>query len=82
MILSCVLWEQFVVNKIYYCVWGISYIDFFFPDHWYHGSSGGDMIKPGWSVSKLKNLWYYIIAVSIFVSAALASSRPSFSKRG
>jgi hypothetical protein len=73
MVFSSVLWQDLVVNNIYYCVWGIPYIDFFFPDNWYHGADGGDMIKPGWSKSKLLTLWYSIIAVSALVSAVFTS---------
>ncbi|MBD2200333.1 MULTISPECIES: hypothetical protein [Calothrix] len=73
MIFSAVLWEHLVVNNIYACVWSNAYIDFFFPDNWYHGADSGDMMKPGWSKSKLLTLWYLIIGVSFFFSAAFTA---------
>jgi hypothetical protein len=72
-VIAAVFWEHFIVGKIYYCVWGMAYIDFFFPDHWYHGANSGDMMQPGWSKSKLLFLWQSIILGSAVISAALAS---------
>ncbi|BAY28027.1 hypothetical protein NIES2100_78560 [Calothrix sp. NIES-2100] len=74
MVVSAVLWQHFVVNNIYYCIWSNVIIDFFFPDRWYHGANSGDMMKPGWSMSKLLSLWYSIIAVSVLVSAVFTLS--------
>jgi len=72
-IFGAVLWEHYVVGKIYYCVWGVPYIDFFFPDRWYHGPESGDMMQPGWSKVKLLVLWYSLLSSAGVISAVLAS---------
>ncbi|MEB3179482.1 MAG: hypothetical protein VKL59_10680 [Nostocaceae cyanobacterium] len=81
-VISAVLWEHFVVGKIYYCVWGMAYIDFFFPDNWYHGADSGDMIQSGWSKSKLLVLWQSILFGSAGISAIVAFLYSRFTRLG
>jgi len=81
-VISAVLWEHFVAGKIYDCLWRMAYIDFFFPDNWYHGADSGDMIQPGWSKSKLLVLWQSILFGSAVISAILTFLYSWFTRLG
>src|SRR5437870_1973837 len=73
-----VLWQSCVTDVLYQCsdpVW-LDYLQG--PSGWVHGTVAGqpgnfgDTIRPGWSMLRLKALWFSLLAVSVAISLVLS----------
>lgn len=81
---STILWEHFVNGLLYNCTDGTRF-DFFFPGDWVHNPvlaeeivtnrtmSEPDLIKSGWTVTRLWLLWCAFAAGSVSIGFAAAS---------
>lgn len=80
---STVGWQTFVTDTLYNCTDG-GFLDFLMPTDWVHGeiiylqSVAGrpmtepDAVKVGWTLTRLRALWFAVIAASLLISYALA----------
>lgn len=79
-VLCTIAWGEWVNGNLYTCIDGF-YFDFLFPGDWYHGSTSGDTIQPGWTEAKLLMLWWSMVLSVGLISIILTSMTHSTEAR-
>ncbi len=80
---ACTAFWQLCIAHVYHCTDDISIgLDYLFgPGSWVHGIAAGgtertgDTLDPGWTIARLRTIWFTLLTTSILVSATLSLFR-------